>query len=278
VVKRNLYSVKIAIRLIKCIVFNGLNIFGRSGLLATLPQCSPTNVLPDLTLRLALLRVLLVEDEPEMAAALAAALKNYDMVVDHIATLGDAEEAVSTNAYGAILLDRQLPDGDGLALVSKLRASGVSVPVIVLTARGELVDRVAGLDIGADDYLGKPFAVEELLARLRAVLRRRADLPSETIRLGRLSFDVSNREASVDGKPLDLPRRELLVLETLLRRMGRTVARSSLEQAVYSIDDEIQSNALDTHVSRLRRKLSEAESAIEIHAIRGVGYLLKRSS
>ena len=224
------------------------------------------------------MRVLLVEDEPEMAAALAAALKHYDMVVDHIATLGDAEEAVSTNAYGAILLDRQLPDGDGLTLVSKLRASGVSVPVIVLTARGELVDRVAGLDIGADDYLGKPFAVDELLARLRAVLRRRADLPSETIRLGRLSFDVSNREASVDGKPLDLPRRELLVLETLLRRMGRTVARSSLEQAVYSIDDEIQSNALDTHVSRLRRKLSEAESAIEIHAIRGVGYLLKRSS
>lgn len=229
-------------------------------------------------MRLALLRVLLVEDEPEMAAALAAALKNYDMVVDHIATLGDAEEAVSTNAYGAILLDRQLPDGDGLTLVSKLRASGVSVPVIVLTARGELVDRVAGLDIGADDYLGKPFAVEELLARLRAVLRRRADLPSETMRLGRLSFDVSNREASVDGKALDLPRRELLVLETLLRRMGRTVARSSLEQAVYSIDDEIQSNALDTHVSRLRRKLSEAESGIEIHAIRGVGYLLKRSS
>lgn len=224
------------------------------------------------------MRVLLVEDEPEMAAALAAALKNYDMVVDHIATLGDAEEAVSTNAYGAILLDRQLPDGDGLTLVSKLRASGVSVPVIVLTARGELVDRVAGLDIGADDYLGKPFAVEELLARLRAVLRRRADLPSETMRLGRLSFDVSNREASVDGKALDLPRRELLVLETLLRRMGRTVARSSLEQAVYSIDDEIQSNALDTHVSRLRRKLSEAESGIEIHAIRGVGYLLKRSS
>ena len=170
--------------------------FGRSGLPATLPQCSPTNVPPDLTLRLALLRVLLVEDEPEMAAALAAALKNYDMVVDHIATLGDAEEAVSTNAYGAILLDRQLPDGDGLALVSKLRASGVSVPVIVLTARGELVDRVAGLDIGADDYLGKPFAVEELLARLRAVLRRRADLPSETIRLGRLSFDVAT------GKPV----------------------------------------------------------------------------
>jgi DNA-binding response OmpR family regulator len=223
-------------------------------------------------------RVLLVEDEPEMATALTAALKKYDMVIDHVSSLADAEEAVSINVYGAILLDRQLPDGDGLTLIPKLRARSAGVPVIVLTARGELADRVAGLNIGADDYLGKPFAVEELLARLRAVLRRPADMLSETMRLGRLSFDVSNREACVGGEPLDLPRRELLVLEALLRRMGRTVARSSLEEAVYSIDDEIQSNALDTHISRLRRRLSEARAEIEIHAIRGVGYLLKRSS
>jgi len=223
------------------------------------------------------LRVLLVEDEPEMAAALAVALKNYDMIVDHVSTLADAGEAVLVNDYGAILLDRQLPDGDGLTLIPKLRAKGVGVPVIVLTARGELADRIAGLDTGADDYLGKPFAVEELLARPRAVLRRPADLPPETMRLGRLSFDLGNREASVAGQPLDLPRRELLVLETLLRRMGRTVTRSSLEEAVYSIDDEIQSNALDTHVSRLRRKLSEAEAEVEIHGIRGVGYLLKHA-
>jgi DNA-binding response OmpR family regulator len=224
------------------------------------------------------LRILLVEDEPEMAAALGAALKNYDMVVDHFSTLADAEEAVSLNAYAAVLLDRQLPDGDGLALLPKLRAKGQGVPVIVLTARGDLVDRVAGLNAGADDYLGKPFAVEELLARLRAVLRRPAGLASEIVTLGRLSFDFGQREASVDDKPLDLPRRELLVLETLLRRMGRTVARAALEEAVFSIDDEIQSNALDTHVSRLRRKLSESQAGIEIHAIRGVGYLLKRSS
>ena len=224
------------------------------------------------------MRVLLVEDEPEMATALTAALKKYDMVIDHVSSLADAEEAVSINVYGAILLDRQLPDGDGLTLIPKLRARSAGVPVIVLTARGELADRVAGLNIGADDYLGKPFAVEELLARLRAVLRRPADMLSETMRLGRLSFDVSNREACVGGEPLDLPRRELLVLEALLRRMGRTVARSSLEEAVYSIDDEIQSNALDTHISRLRRRLSETRAEIEIHAIRGVGYLLKRSS
>jgi DNA-binding response OmpR family regulator len=224
------------------------------------------------------LRVLLVEDEPEMASALTVALKKYDMVVDHVATLADAEEAVRANTHDAILLDRQLPDGDGLALIPKLRAKGAAVPVIVLTARGDLADRVAGLDVGADDYLAKPFAVEELLARLRAVLRRSPDLPPEALKLGRLSFDVTNREASVDGQPLELPRRELLVLETLLRRMGRTVARSSLEEAVYSIDDEIQSNALDTHVSRLRRKLSDTRAEVEIHAIRGVGYLLKRSS
>jgi DNA-binding response OmpR family regulator len=224
------------------------------------------------------LRILLVEDEPEMAAALGAALKNYDMVVDHFSTLADAEEAVSVNAYGAVLLDRQLPDGDGLTLIPKLRAKGLSMPIIVLTARGDLVDRVAGLNGGADDYLGKPFAVEELIARLRAVLRRPADMSAETVTLGRLSFDFGQREACVDNEPLDLPRRELLVLEALLRRMGRTVSRPSLEEAVYSIDDEIQSNALDTHVSRLRRKLSETRAGIEIHAIRGVGYLLKRSS
>jgi DNA-binding response OmpR family regulator len=223
-------------------------------------------------------RVLLVEDEPEMAAALTVALKNYDMAVDHVTTLADAEEAAFVNDYGAILLDRQLPDGDGLTLIPKLRVKGAGVPVIVLTARGELADRIAGLDSGADDYLGKPFAVEELLARLRAVLRRPADLPPETMRLGRLSFDLGNREASVAGRPLDLPRRELLVLEALLRRMGRTVTRSSLEEAVYGFDDEIQSNALDTHVSRLRRKLSEAEAEVQIHGIRGIGYLLKHSS
>ncbi|OAF02412.1 DNA-binding response regulator [Bradyrhizobium centrolobii] len=220
------------------------------------------------------MRILLVEDEAEMAGALASALTRYDMVVDHVPTLAEAEEAISADVHAAVLLDRQLPDGDGLALIPRARADGV--PIIVLTARGELADRVAGLDSGADDYLAKPFAVEELLARLRAVLRRPAGLTPDVIRAGRLAFDVGHREASIDGCPFELPRRELLVLEALIRRMGRTVLRSALEEAVYNFDDEIQSNALDTHVSRLRRKLAEADAGVEIHGIRGVGYLLKK--
>jgi DNA-binding response OmpR family regulator len=224
------------------------------------------------------MRILLVEDEAEMAAALASALKRYDMVVDHAPSLAEAEEAIAADVHGAVLLDRQLPDGDGLALIPKLRARADGVPIIVLTARGDLADRIAGLDSGADDYLPKPFAIEELMARLRAVLRRPAGVQSDVVRAGRLAFDFGHREASVDGAPLDLPRRELLVLEALLRRMGRTVVRATLEEAVYNFNDEIQSNALDTHVSRLRRKLTDANAGVEIHGIRGVGYLLRQTS
>jgi len=222
------------------------------------------------------MRILLVEDEAEMAAALASALKAYDMVVDHVPTLAEAEEAISAEVHSAVLLDRQLPDGDGLALIPKLRARADGVPIIVLTARGDLADRITGLDSGADDYLAKPFAVEELLARLRAVLRRPASLQLDIIKAGRVAFDCSHREVAIDGQPLDLPRRELLVLEALLRRMGRTVLRPTLEEAVYNFDDEIASNALDAHVSRLRRKLADSDAGVEIHSIRGVGYLLKQ--
>ncbi|MDR6292646.1 MULTISPECIES: response regulator transcription factor [Inquilinus] len=224
------------------------------------------------------MRLLLVEDEPEMVAALRSALKRHDMVVDHAATLAEAAEVAVNDVYDVILLDRRLPDGDGLSLIPQLRAGGNRVPVIVLTARGGLVDRVSGLDTGADDYLAKPFAFEELLARLRAVLRRPAEMRSDVIRLGRLAFDAAHREASVGGTPLELPRRELLVLETLVRRMGRMVQRPALMEAVFGLDDEIQSNALDTHVSRLRRKLAETGAGVTINGVRGVGYLLREES
>jgi DNA-binding response OmpR family regulator len=223
------------------------------------------------------MRVLLVEDEPEMVSALRVALKRHDMVVDHAPNLSEAEVIVADGNYDAVVLDRQLPDGDGLSLIPKLRAGGNIVPVLVLTARGELADRVAGLDNGADDYLAKPFAFEELLARLRALLRRPAHVQSDVVRVGRIAFDFVHREASIAGTPLEMPRRELLVLETLLRRMGRMVQRSALMEAVFGLDDEVQPNALDTHISRLRRKLGDADAGVTVNGVRGVGYLLRET-
>ncbi len=221
------------------------------------------------------MRILLVEDEPEMVSALRAALTRHDMVVDHAGSLAEAEDFVAMDGYDAILLDRQLPDGDGLSLVPRLRAGGDTTPVLMLTAKGDTADKVDGLDMGADDYLAKPFAFEELLARLRALLRRPTPMQSQFIRAGHLVLDVGHREASIRGEPLNLPRRELLVLEALMRRTGRMVQRSSLMESVFGLDDEIQSNALDTHVSRLHRKLADADSGVTINGIRGVGYLLR---
>ena len=220
------------------------------------------------------MRILLVEDEQEMASALGDALSKHNIVIDHVATLADAREAADLNSYDAILLDRQLTDGEGLRLIPELRAANIGTPVIVLTAHNDQEGRIRGLDLGADDYIGKPFVVEELIARLRAVLRR-PPLSSETISAGRLSFAVSHMEPAIDGKPLLLPRRELLVLAALMKRLGRTVTREALANAVYSFDAEIRSNALDSHVSRLRRKLNELDAGVAIHTIRGIGYLMK---
>ena len=223
------------------------------------------------------MRLLLVEDELEMATALGAALGRYDMILDHAPTLDHALTALTSRVHDGIILDRQLPDGDGLSLIPRVRALKSGIPVIVLTARGAVDERVRGLDMGADDYLAKPFAVEELLARIRALMRRSPDIAPMTARIGKLVFDFEGRQAEVNGQLLDQPRRELLVLETLARRQGRTVQRSMLEESVYGYDDEIQSNSLDAHVSRLRRKLADSAAGVEIHSIRGVGYLLRPS-
>ncbi|MBR1216873.1 response regulator transcription factor [Bradyrhizobium sp. U87765 SZCCT0131] len=221
------------------------------------------------------MRILVVEDEPEIAALLRTALERQDAVVDHVTLLADAEEAARQGVHDAVILDRRLPDGDGLTLVPRLRARGVTTPVIVLTARRDLADRIEGLDSGADDYLTKPFALEELLARLRTVLRRPSGLGEAEVAVGTLTFNMLHRSASVRGAPVGLSRRELLVLEALVRRAGRTVARTALEEAVYGFAEEIQQNALDPHVSRLRRKLGDAGADIEIRSVRGVGYLLR---
>jgi len=223
------------------------------------------------------MHILLVEDEVELATTLRSAPQRERHVVDLADTFAMAREAALCGAHDLILLDRTLPDGDGLGLIPALRARNPGVPVIVLSALGDLPDRVAGLDEGADDYLAKPFALEELFARIRAVSRRPSGLQAETLTVGRLVFDLLSGEASIGGERLDLPRREIRVLNALTRRLGRTVLRESLEMTVYGFDDGIHSNTLDSHVSRLRRKLADAGAGLEIHSIRGVGYLMQES-
>ena len=220
------------------------------------------------------MRILLVEDEVDLAQALASALRQNQAVVDVAGLLREAEEAVLSAPHDVIVLDRGLPDGDGLSLVRFLRHNEIPTAVLVLTAMTDVAERVLSLDGGADDYLAKPFSMDELMARVRALARRPAVRANFTMTLGQLSFDHHMRQAHVGDLNLTLPRRELLVLETLLEHRGRTVLRETMQDRVYGDKDEIQSNALDTHVSRLRSKLDKAGAQVEIHAIRGVGYLI----
>jgi DNA-binding response OmpR family regulator len=221
------------------------------------------------------MRLLLIEDEKELADALAAALGKQGIIIDHTMLIGDGLELARQHDYDAILLDRRLPDGEGLSFIPRLRREGADTPVIVLTARNEAKERIEGLDVGADDYLGKPFLVEELMARLRAVLRRSPNLEEPQLTVGRMVIDPLHLAVAIEGVPFEIPRRELLVLITLAKRHGKTVLRSVLESAVYNYEEEIQSNALDAHISRLRKRLVDASAGVTIHNIRGVGYLLK---
>lgn len=221
------------------------------------------------------MRILLVEDETELAVALRAALTRRGFVVDWVPDLDQARAAILEAEFRAVLLDRRLPDGDGVTLLPAIRALPDPPPVILLTARALIAERVEGLDAGADDYLAKPFEIDELLARLRAVSRRRSNGVAEPLALGALRFDPAHREASVHGRPLHLPRRELALLDLLLRRAGRVVQREAIEAALFGFDDAPLSNTLDAHVSRLRRRLAESEAGVVIHALRGVGYLVK---
>ena len=224
------------------------------------------------------MRLLLVEDEIELANGITSALSKCGIVTDHASLLADAVEMVRVNSYDGIILDRRLPDGEGLSIIPSLRRSGTDIPIIILTARNAPMERIEGLDTGADDYLGKPFLIEELLARLRAVMRRPASVVEPSINVGRLSIDPLNLTVMLGDEQVDLPRRELMVLMTLAKRKERTVSRSTLENAVYNYEEEIQSNALDAHISRLRKRLAEADAGVGIHNIRGIGYLLKQQS
>lgn len=223
------------------------------------------------------MRILLVEDDPTLGPSLAARLGGDGFVVDHVGCLADAVEAVIGARYRAVLLDRRLPDGEGMTLLPVLKTRPPVPPVLLITALDDVPDRVAGLEAGAEDYLVKPFAYEELRARLLSRLRRTpGDAPGAPVTVGRLRYDLVSREALVDDLALALPRRELAILDALVRRAGRVVMREHLEAEVYGYD-EIQSNALEAQVSRLRKRLVDSGAGVLVHGVRGVGYMLKAS-
>jgi len=220
------------------------------------------------------MRILVVEDEAEMARLLAARLGAAGFLADQAGTAEDALHAAALHPYALVLLDRRLPDGDGAALVPALRRARPGVPIILVSALDGVAERVHGLDAGADDYLAKPFDGDELLARIRAALRRPGAAPPPPIRCGGLVFDPGLREASAGGQAIRLRRRELAILEALMLRAGRVVPRERLVEACFGLDDIVQPVTLESHVSRLRARLAAAAAGVAIHPVRGVGYLL----
>ena len=227
------------------------------------------------------MRILLVEDDASLSEVVRRLLHQEGHVVDVADSLRMAKAAITDHPYEVVLLDRMLPDGEGTALIFHARDAGVRTRFLILSALGDIQERVEGLDLGADDYVVKPFEPDELCARIRAVGRRPTGEGPSTVEFGNLRLDRASRDilaaanGETEGQPLVLPRRELTLLQTLLERAGRVVTRESLESAMYGYDDLFQSNTLESHVSRLRKHLAETEAGVAIHTIRGVGYMLK---
>ena len=224
------------------------------------------------------MRLLIVEDNEKLAALMAKLLAENVYSVDLVETIDEARAAIAIVEYDLILLDLSLPDGDGGEILRSLRRAGRATRIMVATARADVVQRVETLNDGADDYLVKPFSLDELLARIRALLRRPAETKQAVLAAGRLTLDIASLTLRVTGQVTPLPRRELGVLVTLLRNRGRLVPRRKLEDAVYSFDNEVTPNAIEAAVSRLRRRLDSLDAAVTITAMRGVGYILAESA
>ena len=220
------------------------------------------------------MRLLVVEDELRIVDILKDVLESAGFTVDAVNTATGARNALSDIPYDAVILDLGLPDGDGLEVLKSARAQGLQIPILVLTARDAIDDRVFGLDAGADDYLVKPFAIQELVSRIKALLRRPGGALGAVLEAGNLAFDTIGREVTISGNPVQLSRRELSILEILLRRFGRVVPKDVLEEKLYAFDQEPESNAVSVHVHHLRRKLKTQAASVEVHTVRGIGYLL----
>ncbi len=216
------------------------------------------------------MKLLLIEDELALNEALTAILRAEGFAVDSVATLQSATTAIKISTYDALFLDLYLPDGDGIVWLRQLRSSGDLTPVIILTARDQVSDRVAGLKSGADDYLVKPFDIQELLARLAAVLRRAQGGASNWRAVGAMTLDTQGRRVRLDGNDIELTAKEWAVLEKLASHPGRIVNKEALDQALYSFDDEIGSNTLEVYISRIRKKIGKQR----METVRGLGYRL----
>lgn len=224
------------------------------------------------------MRLLLIEDHERFSKFVKDGLEKEGFTVDVFDTAGGGDDALATVQYEAVILDLGLPDSDGLTLLREWRERGDETPVLILTARDGIDERVKGLNSGGDDYLLKPFAMEELVARIRALLRRPGGLLGLVITAGNVSFDTTAREVRIDEKTISIPRREMGVLEHLMRRNGRVVPKDVLEDKIYGFGKEVSSNSVEVHVSRLRKRLAGAGANICVHTLRGVGYLLSEES
>ena len=220
------------------------------------------------------MRLLLIEDDRKAARLLAKGLQEEGFVVDVAPTGEDGEEKAAVNEYDLIVLDWVLPGKDGLAVCRALRAGATSTPILMLTARDSVADRVSGLSTGADDYLTKPFAFAELLARIRALLRRSRVAQPAVLRVADLTLDPATRRVTRGDGPVMLTPREYAILEALMRNAGEVVSRTRLTERVWDDASEVLDNLLDVHVSHLRNKIDHGASVPLIHTIRGVGYRL----
>jgi len=220
------------------------------------------------------LRILLVEDDRMIGAAVAQALKDAAYAVDWVTDGPTAVEAAEVEQYDLALLDLGLPAADGLEILRRFRRSGRQLPVIIVTARDGIDDRIGGLDLGADDYLVKPFEIHELLARMRAILRRQGSGASPILSNGQISLDPATREASLDGETCRLTAREFTLLQALLTRPGTILSRSDLERQIYGWNEEVESNAVEFLIHAIRRKIG----ARAIRNVRGVGWMVDRPS
>ncbi|GAA0737490.1 DNA-binding response regulator [Sphingomonas sp. ABOLD] len=221
------------------------------------------------------MRVLMIEDDQPLATALMEALKRRGIQSDVATNLTDGRQMLEAARYAALLLDLGLPDGDGLCLVRSLRAQNDPIPVIAVSARSALDARIAGLNAGADDYVVKPFDVDELTARLHAVLRRQGALAGAELRFGNVRFDTVSGDLMVGEAAVLLTARERQFAALLLRRFGQVVSKQLAEDQLYGLTEPVGSNALEVQAYRLRRKLEAAGATLRIETIRGVGYLMR---